>query len=341
MIGRLGQMSGVIGSSGNVQARRLETPGGAPDVGVDQVTVVIPAHSTKRWLGLIAAVESVLEQSPGAAQVVVSVDHNLELEERARQELSGATVVSNRFGRGASGARNSGVLVATTPLVAFLDSDARAGAGWLTRLVAPFRDSQVIGTGGTVAPHWQVTPPPWFPEEFSWVVGASFIGQATGQAKVRNVWSENMAVRRDVFLSVGGFNLDFGKVGDSSRPEDTDLCLRMGAIQPGRHWLYVPDAIVFHAVPRERSRFSFFLRRCFSEGRGKVELARRNAGPSVLGDEIHYLSDTVPRGIGRNLVGAALGRDVWSLARAGAMVAGIGAAGLGAIAAQYGRLSAR
>lgn len=309
-------------------------------MGADQVTVVIPAHSTRRWPGLVAAVESVLEQRPRVAQVVVCIDHNLELENRAHQELSGVTVVSNRFPPGASGTRNSGVLAASTPLVAFLDSDARAGPGWLTRLVAPFQDSRVIGTGGTVVPHWQGAPPPWFPEEFSWVVGASFAGQVSERSQVRNVWSENMAVRRDPFLSVGGFNLDFGKVGDRSRPEDTDLCLRMSAIQPGGHWLKVPEAIVFHAVPPERSRFSFFLRRCFSEGRGKVELARRTAGPSVLGDEIHYLYQTVPRGIGRNLVGAAQGRDFWSLARAGAMLAGIGAAGLGAVAAQAQRLPA-
>jgi hypothetical protein len=167
------------------------------------------------------------------------------------------------------------------------------------------------------------------------------MGQAGGATPVRNVWSENMAVRRDVFLRVGGFSLNFGKVGDSSRPEDTDLCLRMTAAAPGGHWLNVPDATVFHSVPQDRSKFTFFLRRCFAEGRGKVELARRNAGPSDLGEEIHYLLRTVPWGVGRNLVRAALGRDIWFMGRAGAMLAGIGAAALGATAAQLGRSPAR
>jgi GT2 family glycosyltransferase len=298
-----------------------------------QTTVVIPAHSAHRWAGLLAAVRSAQNQDPPPAAVVVSVDHNPMLEERVRACLDGVVVVPNTLTRGASGTRNSGVSMARTPLVAFLDSDARAAPDWLENLVAPFADPSVMGTGGAVVPGWSSSPPAWFPEEFAWVVGASFAGQPTTQTRVRNVWSENMAVRRSSFLGVGGFSLQFGKVGDRSQPEDTDLCLRMRAAYPGHEWLYVPGAIVYHSVPDDRRNFRFFLGRCFSEGRGKVELARLNTGRSVLNEERRYMSRTLPRGLGRYALEAARHRDVRSLVRAGAMLAGVAAAAAGAATA--------
>ena len=61
-----------------------------------------------------------------------------------------------------------------------------------------------------------------------------------------------MAVRRAVFEKVGGFRVDFGKVGDVSRPEDTDLCIRMSTETGGR-WIFVPEAVVDHDVEAERA----------------------------------------------------------------------------------------
>ena len=46
-------------------------------------------------------------------------------------------VVTNRYGRGASGNRNSGAEAVSTAIIAFLDDDARAHPGWLAALVAP------------------------------------------------------------------------------------------------------------------------------------------------------------------------------------------------------------
>jgi GT2 family glycosyltransferase len=79
---------------------------------------------------------------------------------------------------------------------------------------------------GRVEPIWAASRPHWFPPEFDWVVGASYRGMPQAVTPVRNAWSNNMAIRRTVFLAVGGFRDNFGKTGERSRPEDTDLCLR-------------------------------------------------------------------------------------------------------------------
>src|SRR6185369_4468184 len=181
------------------------------------------------------------------------------------------------------GTRNTGAWHTTTDLVAFLDGDITAGPRWLAQLVAPFDDPSVVGTGGAIAAAWERSRPRWLPDELLWAVGASYTGMPTTTAPVRNVWSASMAVRRDVFAAVGGFREGFGKIGARNRPEDTDLCLRMSEGRGG--WMYVPEAVVEHAVPPERATFRFLLRRCYAEGRGKVQMARLLEGAASLGAE--------------------------------------------------------
>jgi glucosyl-dolichyl phosphate glucuronosyltransferase len=304
-----------------------------------QVSVVIACHTQERMNLLLLAIDSVASQSPKPASIVISVDHEPVLFRILTDRFPDLTVVENTFERGASGNRNTGVACTTTPLVAFLDDDARARPGWLSALIKPFDDPKVVCTGGSVAAAWEFRKPRWFPEEFGWVVGASHRGLPISQKAVRNVWSENMAIRQEVFASVGGFRLDFGKVGAISRPEDTDLCIRMGKALPGALLMYVPDAVVDHHVGEERSHFGFFLKRCYSEGRGKVELARNNDGSDDLSDERSYLRKTIPRGFVEYLHRGAVDGNVDELRRAGALAGGLAAAGMGAAVSLVGRRS--
>jgi GT2 family glycosyltransferase len=294
-----------------------------------KASVVIACHSQDRLDQLALAVESVRNQDPKPESIVISVDHEPLLFKILREKFSDLIIVENRYERGASGNRNTGAAYADAPVVAFLDDDARARPGWLAALVEPFEDPSVVCTGGFVAPSWEVRAPHWFPEEFGWVVGASHRGLPTSRARVRNVWSENMAVRHEIFTRVGGFRVDFGKVGKTSRPEDTDLCIRMGKASPGASLVFVPHAIVDHHVGKERADFRFFLQRCYSEGRGKVELARNNEGKSDLSDELQYLRRTIPRGF-YAYVRRAIRGDFHELRRASALAVGIGAAAVGA-----------
>jgi GT2 family glycosyltransferase len=298
-----------------------------------EVSIVIPCHSERGWDTLVGAVASALGQQPPPAEVVVVVDHNPQLYYRARRDLTGVTVLENRFEQGASGTRNTGAWHTTTPLIAFLDGDITAGPQWLAQLVAPFDDPSVVGTGGAIAAAWERSRPSWMPDELLWAVGASYTGMPVTNAPVRNVWSASMAVRREVFASVSGFREGFGKIGSRNRPEDTELCLRMSGA--GGRWIYVPGAVVEHDVPVERSTFRFLLRRCYAEGRGKVQMARLFDDSTKLGAERSYLSRTLPRAVLRDLSGAVRGRDsgqptrTSSAARAGTVVAAVAAAAVG------------
>jgi glucosyl-dolichyl phosphate glucuronosyltransferase len=284
-------------------------------------SVVIACHTEDRLPSLKRAILSAQKQTPPPAEVIVAVDNNDRLCALLSQ-MRGIEIVDHRGEPGASGARNAGAARAHCPLLVFLDDDTEARAGWLGELLAPFDDPSVLGTGGMTESAWQCPAPGWFPDEFGWVVGASHAGLPTAPAPVRNVWSENMAVRREAFERVGGFRSGFGKLGGRSRPEDTDFCIRVGASTPEGHWVYVPAAVVDHEVPPGRATFAFFLRRCYSEGAGKMELSAHLGADQDLGDERAFLV-RLPRAIVRDL------RD-GEFPRALAIVAGAVAAAVGA-----------
>src|SRR3954454_13060930 len=110
-------------------------PGRRPRHRSVTVSVVICAYTEERWDDLVAAVDSAWAQTVEPHEVIVVVDHNPALLERVRQEFPRATAVENAAARGLSGARNSGVQVATGDIVAFLDDDALAAPDWLKWLV--------------------------------------------------------------------------------------------------------------------------------------------------------------------------------------------------------------
>ena len=271
------------------------------------VSVVIAAFSSERWDYLRDAVNSVHAQTVPVLETVVVIDHNPELLARAQRELEGATVVANAGSHGASGSRNTGVALCRAEIVAFLDDDACAEKDWLEALLPHFADEGVVGVGGRVDPLWATSRPRWFPPEFDWAVGASYPGMPSTAQPIRNVWSNNMAIRRSSFDAVSGFRQDFGKVGQRSRPEDTDLCLR-AAEASNSSWIYEPDGGAGHWVPAARATFGYFVRRCFNEGMGKADLARLNGTGQSTTTERDYALRVLPRAIVRGLREVAGGK---------------------------------
>lgn len=290
------------------------------------VAVVIACFSEERWPQLSAAVESVLAQTLPAREVVVVVDHNEALHRRVAAAWPTLRVLDNTFSRGASGARNSAAFQVQAPIIAFLDDDAAAHPRWLERLVGEFDNPSVVGVGGGVDAAWERARPAWFPDEFSWVVGATPPTASNTVAEVRNVWAENMAVRRERFLAVGGFRPGFGKVGSHSSPEDTELCIRMA--QGGGRWLLVPNARVAHHVPESRGTFRYFVRRSFYEGEGKAVLSSLSSA-GTLSLEKAYLSRILPAAFGRELRVAWQQKRLAPAMRSAAILAGALAAGVG------------
>jgi glycosyltransferase involved in cell wall biosynthesis len=293
------------------------------------VSVITCAFSEGRWPDLLAAVDSICEQSRRADEIVVVIDHNAALRELAERELPAARVVANRHGRGLSGARNTGVETATGDILVFIDDDAVAEPGWLEALLSRYSDPRVISIGGAVIPRWDGGSPSGFPEEFNWVVGCSFRGMPVTAGAIRNPIGANMSFRREVFDTVGGFAEGIGRIG--GRPvgcEETELCIRAAAAFDDVLILYEPRARVHHRVPTARASWRYFAARCFSEGISKAIVTQRTGAGRGLSAERSYTLRALPRGVVRGL-GDWLAGESAGLVRAAAVVAGLSLTTLG------------
>lgn len=280
------------------------------------ISVVICAVSEARYDCLIAAVASVQRQSVPAREIIMVIDHNPPLLERALRQFPGVCVMENHEAPGLGGARNSGLAAAQGAVVAFLDDDAVATPAWLEQLSAGYEDPDIVGVGGAIEPLWLEGRPAWFPEEFNWVVGCSYRGMPNTTAAVRNLFGCNMSFRRHVFDAVGSFRLGYGC-------DETEFCIRLRQQWPRKLLLYRPQAKVYHTVQPSRGHFRYFRSRCYFEGRSKAVVSWLRGASDALDAERRYTMRTLPRGIIGGVTDAAVRRDRAGLARAGAIMAGL------------------
>jgi GT2 family glycosyltransferase len=308
-----------------------DTAGGpAPDDAESpRISVVICAYTDQRWDDILAAVGSVEKQTLPPLEIILVVDHNPDLLVRLAAELPTVRVVENREERGLSGGKNTGVALARGEIVAFLDDDAVAEADWLRAMAAAYSGPDVVGVGGRTLPLWETGRPHWFPEEFDWVVGCTFVGRVPG--RVRNLLGGNASFRRHVFDTVGGFPTGLGRTVASSRPlgcEETEFCIRVGQHIPGAVFLYEAGAVIGHRAPAARERFSYFLSRCYAEGLSKALVTRSVGVEDGLVTEREYVLGALRRGMLRG-VRQGLRGETGGFARTGAIVAGLGATSWG------------
>jgi O-antigen biosynthesis protein len=310
----------------------------AGDEARPQVTVVICAYTERRWDMVQGAVDSVLQQEIAPDQVVLVIDHNPALLQRARGAYPQLTVVANHGPRGMSGARNTGVSQARGDVIAFLDDDAVAEPDWLARMLVHYDDSRVLAVGGSAVPDGPDARPRWFPPEFDWVVGCSFIGQPSQAAPVRNLIGCNMSFRRDALDEAGSFDPALGRVGGVPVGcEETELCIRLRQRRPDGVVLYEPAARVRHHVSDDRWTWTYFRHRCFSEGRSKAVVARLVGSDAGLSTEREYTRKVLPRGVRRGLLEIRAGRDLGGLLRSAAIVAGLAITATGYLSCRVDR----
>ncbi len=230
------------GRAAQLLARRLVTAGigqcrpTASTFGSRDVTVVIPVRDRADQLTRL------LSALAGLICVVVddaSTDRG-RIEEIARAH--DAAFVGLATNVGPSGARNAGLAVATSPLVAFVDSDCIPAEGWLLPLLGYFDDPLVGAVAPRVIPA-PVIPPTWISR---YEAVRSSLDRGTKAGLVRSpgsisyVPSATIVVRRS---ATGTPFFDPALRGG----EDVDLVWRLAAAGWDIH--YVPSATVAHEGP--------------------------------------------------------------------------------------------
>lgn len=241
----------------------------APEPATGTVTVVVPVKD--RTGGLARLLDAI---APDPLAIIVVDDGSADPDAVLRvADRVGARVVRHPSSRGPAAARNSGLAAATTPLVAFLDSDVVPEPGWLAPLLACFADPAV----GLAAPRVVALAPieGWL-GRYEAVRSSLDLGPdpalVVPRSRVAYVPSAALLVRRD---AVGGGFDEAMRVA-----EDVDLILRLHA--EGWRLRYAPSSRVAHE--HRTSLLAWFTRKAFY-GTGAAPLAVRHPGavpPMVL-----------------------------------------------------------
>lgn len=221
--------------------------GGGPHA-LEDVTIVVPCHRT--------SVDDAIRVPPGA----IAVD------DASPVPVDGAALRLPR-NLGPGGARNAGLALVTTPLVAFVDTDVDLPDGWLDPLLPHFADERVAlvaprvrtpAAGGRLSAYEHERSPLDLGGEPARVRAGSRVGYVPAAAIVCRV---------DALRAVGGFDesLRFG--------EDVDLVWRLDAA--GHRCRYEPASEVHHDP---RPTWRAWARQRVGYGSSAAPLARRHGG---------------------------------------------------------------
>jgi GT2 family glycosyltransferase len=300
------------------------------------ISVVICVYTLDRWKDICEAVQSVRNQTLAPREIVIVVDHNAELLQRAKSEFPDLLVIANREAQGLSGGRNSGIAASSGELLAFLDDDAIADPAWLQTLAQCCKRDDILGATARVMPLWIGARPGWLPEEFLWTVGCSYRGPSAGPREVRNVFGGAMMMKREVFERAGGFADCLGrrKSGVPLSCEDTELCVRARMVMPHGSFMLHPSAVVWHKIPAARLTWTYFRSRCYAEGLSKGQLAAMFKGRDVLATERDHILSSLSRGAVRGFADTLIRFDPDGMKRSAAILLGVASAGAGFLAAK-------
>jgi GT2 family glycosyltransferase len=239
-----------------------------------RVSVVIPTFQRRE--SLLRALSALATQTlaPQEYEVVVVVDGSADGSREAAESLSPphALHVLWQENRGRAAACNAGVAAARGEVVVLLDDDMQGTPDLLTaHLNAHARDSRLAVIGAAPVP---ITPDLAPPAAY---IGRKFnrhlerLATLDGPLGLRDFYSGNLSIRRDVLNEVGGFDEAFTVYGN----EDLELSIRLRAA--GVQIVYSAEAVAFQSYDKN---FAGLAGDNVAKGRTAVLLSRKH--PSAL-----------------------------------------------------------
>jgi glucosyl-dolichyl phosphate glucuronosyltransferase len=194
------------------------------------------------------------------------------------------TIVYLREDRlGLSHARNRGIVAAKGDLIAFIDDDAWPEGNWLAELEKGFADPRVGCVGGRVVPFFSLQNgwPTWLPERLRGFFTVVDYPEKRDLHYPGYPAGTNISFRKKVLSEIGPFSSSLGRNGESLLSmEEVELCLRIE--RAGHKILYLPDAVVHHAVNEARLTRGWVEERCYWQGISAAFLEKEQFSKSKI-----------------------------------------------------------
>lgn len=223
--------------------------------------------------------EALESQEPPPDQIIVVDSSKDDLTTQMVANFPGVLYLRNENGFGRmTTSRNIALKRCTGEIIAFVDDDAFAHAGWLAGLVAAYTSPDIGAVGGRALND--------VPGEEA--QGIDKIGKLTKYGNLESNFAAdpgkiiavdhiigcNMSFRREVLARLGGFREDFP--GISGVSEDTDMSLRVRKL--GYTILFTPDAVVDHISAPQAIGKRFDTRYAYNATRNRIVMLISNFG---------------------------------------------------------------
>ena len=241
-----------------------------------KITVILCTYN--RCQSLANALESVARSvMPTSAQWDVLVidnnskDHTRGVVEDFCRRFPGKFSYVFEAKQGKSYALNAGIGQAGGDVLAFMDDDVEVDSHWLHNLTAPLLDGEWAGAGGRILPESGFVPKPWMDIDVRHGLAPLAMFDMGGEPDElkESPFGTNMAFRKEMFSKHGEFRIDLGpQPGSQIRSEDSEFGARL--LAAGERLRYEPSAIVYHAVPQDRTSRKYFQAWWFGKGRADV-----------------------------------------------------------------------
>ncbi|MBP3762589.1 MAG: glycosyltransferase [Bacteroidales bacterium] len=177
--------------------------------------------------------------------------------------------------QGLSHARNRGIEEARGELLVYVDDDALVNAEYLQTYADFFlHHPDAVAAGGPITPQYDGCEEPSWMSHYTrqLVTGELDLGQRQ-RPFPRGAYpgGGNAAYRKSVFDTIGRFNVQLGRKGNSLiGAEEKDLFAKMTA--RGMQFHYLPTAILYHLIPPKKLTDEYFNR--LTHGIGTSERLR-------------------------------------------------------------------
>ena len=238
-------------------------------------SVIIPTYNRPALLAACLGSFLDLEYPPGAWELIIVNDGG----ERSFSSISDSlrdqlplVLIENEHG-GPAKARNAGARTARGEFLSFTDDDCRVDPNWLQAYDHCFSSSTLSAAGGSIINPYPDNLPAETWSQYMIYLRTKVMRDTQGNLLL--LTSNNAAYRRDVFLSLGGFDEEF----PFAAAEDSELGSRL--VGSGFEQDYCPEAIVWH---EHKNTPWAYLGQQFRYGRGNYyfqNVRRRAAYPAV------------------------------------------------------------
>jgi len=236
------------------------------------ISAVISTYNRERFLPELF--DSIQKQSLDSTLFeIIIVDNNSpgntkELTEEFKGKNSFSVRYFLELQQGLSYARNRGIKEAKGDVIIFVDDDAILDEKYFEKLDFYFRtEKESMAIGSKIFLKYESPKPPLWENKYLNSLHAYFnLGNKKKYfGKSNYPIGTNMSFRKEVFEKIGDFNVSLGRVKSGlGGGEEKDIFMRMYA--NNMNVLYVPDAIVHHRIPEERTKSDFIKRQALGIG---------------------------------------------------------------------------